>query len=232
MDSPVKTAYESEKAKEVFLTFDDGPCNNNTKKILNILKDNNIKATFFIIGTKGEENPQILKELSDNGMSVGVHTYSHKYNEIYKNTDSYFKDYYNCQRVIRRITGRDPAPYLRMPGGSDNLVASKKILDNIKNILRQKDLKYVDWNVSSGDAESCKVSVEKIKKNVIDQCKNKKIAVILMHDTYYKNTTVEALPYIVKTLKDEGFIFKTFDDITQNEETQMVKMRVINRISI
>lgn len=231
-DSPMQVVDEPKPGKEVFLTFDDGPCSNNTPKILDILKDNNVRATFFVVGTKGEENPQILKELSDNGMSIGVHTYSHKYSEIYKNTDSYLKDYYNCQKVISKITGRDPISYVRMPGGSDNLVANKNSLNNIKNVLKEKELKYVDWNVSSGDAESTEVAAEDIKKNVITQCKNKKLAVILMHDTYYKNSTVKALPYIVKYLKDEGFVFKTFDDITQNEEAQMVRMRVINRVSI
>lgn len=219
-------------SKEVFLTFDDGPCINNTGKILKILKDNNVKATFFIVGIKGEENPKILKDLSDNGMSIGVHTYSHEYTKIYKNPDSYLKDFYACQNVIRKITGREPVPYVRMPGGSDNLVASKGSLNSIKSILNERGLKYVDWNVSSGDAESHKVSVEKVKRNVITQCNDKKLAIVLMHDTYYKHFTVEALPDIIQYLKTEGFVFRTFDDLTPNEESQMVKMRVVNRVSI
>lgn len=218
--------------KEVFLTFDDGPCINNTRKILDILKENDVKATFFIVGIKGEENPRILKELSDNGMSIGVHTYSHEYNKIYKNTDSYLEDYDTCQNVIRKITGREPISYVRMPGGSDNLLANKNNLSKIKKILNEKGLKYVDWNVSSGDAEGREVPVEKVRGNVITQCKDKKLAVVLMHDTYYKHFTVEALPDIIKYLKSEGFVFRTFDDLTADEERQMIKIRVINRINI
>lgn len=227
-----KVIDNSQNSKEVFLTFDDGPCINNTRKILKILKDNNIKATFFIVGVKGEENPKILKELSDNGMSIGVHTYSHEYSKMYKSPDSYLEDYDACQNVIKKITGREPIPYLRMPGGSDNLVATKSNLNNIKRILNTRGLKYVDWNVSSGDAESHEVPVEKVKKNVITQCKDKNLAIVLMHDTYYKHFTVEALPDVIKYLKNEGFVFRTFDDLTAKEESQMVKIKVVNRASI
>lgn len=78
------TCSNMQNPKEVFLTFDDGPCINNTRRILKILKDNNVKATFFVVGMKGEENPQILKEISDSGMSIGVHTYSHEYSKCIK----------------------------------------------------------------------------------------------------------------------------------------------------
>ncbi|EET85005.1 polysaccharide deacetylase [Clostridium carboxidivorans P7] len=87
--------------KEVFLTFDDGPCINNTRKILSILKDNNVKASFFIVGIKANENPQILKEISDSGMCVGVHTYSHDYKKIYRNLNTYLDDYDACYNVIK-----------------------------------------------------------------------------------------------------------------------------------
>ncbi|WML36845.1 polysaccharide deacetylase family protein [Clostridium sp. OS1-26] len=216
--------------KEVFLTFDDGPCINNTRKTLKILKDNNVKATFFVVGMKGEENPQILKEISNSGMSIGVHTYSHDYRQMYKNTDAYFKDYNDCQSVIKKITGRNPIVYVRMPGGSDNLVTSKSNLESIKKRLNEKGIKYVDWNVSAGDAESREVSADKIKQNIITQCKDKSIAVILMHDTYYNSSTVEALPDVIKYLKKEGFVFKTLDGLTTNEENRMVNTRVMNRL--
>lgn len=215
--------------KEVFLTFDDGPCINNTKKIMNILKENDVKATFFIVGRKGEENPKILKELSDNGMSIGIHTYSHNYKEMYKNVDAYMNDLNKCGDVIKKITGKDPIPFVRLPGGSDNLVASASSLKNIKNTLNIKGYKYVDWNVTSGDADSHKVPVEKIKSNVINRSKDKKISVVLMHDTYYKHFTVEALPDIIKHFKNEGFVFRTFDNLTEAEEKEMIRLGIINR---
>ncbi len=225
VDSNVKTTYP----KEVFLTFDDGPCVNNTKKILKILKDNNVKASFFIVGMKGEENPQILKEISDSDMSLCIHTYCHDYKKVYKNLDAYLKDYEACSNVIKNVTGKKPAPYIRLPGGSDNLVTSKDNLQAIKQTLNSKGIRYVDWNVCSGDAVSHVVEVDKIKSNVMTQCKNKNLAVILMHDTYYKHFTVEALPDIIKYLKDEGFVFRTFNDLTPEEDQQMRNLKIINR---
>jgi peptidoglycan-N-acetylglucosamine deacetylase len=215
--------------KEVFLTFDDGPCVNNTRKILKILNDNNIKATFFIVGMKADENPEALKELSNNGMCIGVHTYSHNYKKIYKSLDSYLNDYEACRNIIKTITNKEPVNYTRLPGGSTNLMTSKTNLNLIKKALNDKGIKYVDWNVCSGDADSHEVPVEKIKRNVKNQCQNKKIAVILMHDTYYKHFTVESLPEIVTYLKDQGFIFRTFGDLTEAEEKEMIDIRIINK---
>lgn len=215
--------------KKVFLTFDDGPCIKNTKKILNILKDKDVKATFFVVGEKCEENPQLLKAINDYGMSIGIHTYSHNYKKMYKDLNEYLNDLQACNNTIKKIIGRNPIPYIRMPGGSSNLIANKDKLDNIKVTLNQRGLNYVDWNVCVGDAESREVSVEKIKQNIIIQCKNRRTAVVLMHDTYYKYSTAEALPWIIKYLKNEGFEFKTFDNLTLDEEKEMIRLGIINR---
>ncbi|MBC2580211.1 polysaccharide deacetylase family protein [Clostridium sp. DJ247] len=221
--------YEQLHSKEVFLTFDDGPCVNNTNKILKILNENNVKATFFVVGMKGEENPEILKNLSDSGMSIGIHTYCHDYKKMYKNLDEYLKDLQDCSNVIKKITKITPIPYIRLPGGSTNLVASQSNLNSIKVTLAQSGMKYVDWNVDSGDGNSHKITAEKIKENIAEQCSNKKYAVILMHDTYYNNCTVEALPSVIKYLKDEGFVFRTFDDLTLEEEKEMIRQGILNR---
>lgn len=224
-----KNQNRMECPKEVFLTFDDGPSINNTRKILKILNNNNIKATFFVVGMKVEENPIILKELSDSGMSIGVHTYSHDYKKIYKNLESYMNDYEACKNSIKKITNKEPTNYTRLPAGSTNLMTSKTNLYLIKKTLNDKGIKYVDWNVCSGDADSHEVPVEKIKTNVKNQCQNKKIAVILMHDAYYKHFTVESLPEIITYLKGQGFVFRTFGDLTEAEEKEMIDIGIINK---
>jgi len=215
--------------KEVFLTFDDGPCVNNTKKILKILRDNNVKATFFVVGVKGEENPQILKEINDSGMDIGIHTYSHNYKNVYRNLEFYLNDFQSCKNVINNIIGIDPISYIRLPGGSDNLVASKSNLISIKQKLKEKGIKYVDWNVSAEDAANGTISAEKVKETVIRQCQEKKLAVILMHDTYYGSFTVEALPEIINYLKGEGYLFRTFGELTPAEENIMERIGIVNR---
>lgn len=214
--------------KEVFLTFDDGPSPNNTRKILKILKDNNIKATFFVVGIKAEENPAALKELSDNGMSIGIHCYSHNYKTIYRNLLSYEEDYEKCKNSIKNITGKEPIPYVRLPGGSTNDFLSKSVLTAIKGKLCKDKINYVDWNVCSGDADSHVVPVEKIKNNIRTQCKDKKFAVVLMHDTYYKYFTVDSLPDIIKYLKSQGFVFRTFDDLTEGEKKELINLKIVN----
>ncbi|PRR81670.1 hypothetical protein [Clostridium luticellarii] len=132
-----------------------------------------------------------------------------------------------CRDVIKNITNKEPISYTRLPGGSTNLVASKKNLTLIKEALNNKDIKCVDWNVCSGDADSHEVAVEKIKRNVEDQCKNKKFAVVLMHDTYYKHFTVESLPEIIAYLKTQKFTFRTFEDLTETEKKEMINLGII-----
>ncbi|MBP1863066.1 peptidoglycan/xylan/chitin deacetylase (PgdA/CDA1 family) [Clostridium tetanomorphum] len=228
MDNDV-AVNSNNKSKIAFLTFDDGPSPNNTRKILKILKENDVKATFFIVGTKGEANPQILRELSNNGMCILPHSYSHSYKDIYSSSNSYFNDLNKCIDVIKRITGTAPLPYTRLPGGSDNLVSNPENLRTIRNKLNAKGIDYVDWNVSSGDASEETVTTSTIKNNVFNQCKNNNFSVILMHDTYYKNTTVEALPYTIKHLKEQGFEFRTFENLSAWERGTMINMGIINR---
>ena len=214
--------------KEVFLTFDDGPSSNNTLAILKILKNSNVKATFFVVGSNVQQYPQIIKELADNGMCIMPHSYTHDYN-IYKSAASYFQDLEACSSAIEKVTGVKGKMYTRLPGGSDNQVSSKVQMEKIRNTLKEKYIYYIDWNVSSADAASERVPMERIKQNVITQCKGKKLAVVLMHDSYPKTTSAEALPYIIKYLKSEGYEFRTFDDVTPVEERFMIKEGIVNR---
>jgi len=238
IDNELRNLREEEKSylkkrkamypKEVFLTFDDGPSSNNTLAVLNILKSNNIKATFFVVGNQVEQHAEIVKQLNDNGMCILAHSYSHDYS-IYRSVSSYFEDLEACNSAIEKATGRKGQLYTRLPGGSDNAVATRAQMQNIRSSLKEKYVYYVDWNVSSADAACDKVPTERIKENVINQCSGKKLAVVLMHDSYPKTTTVEALPAIIKYLKSQGFEFRTFDDITPEEEKAMIKERVVNR---
>jgi peptidoglycan/xylan/chitin deacetylase (PgdA/CDA1 family) len=214
--------------REVFLTFDDGPSPVNTRKILEILKKYDVKATFFVIGKYAEQHPDIVKKLKQEGMCIAPHTYSHDY-KIYRSEDAYFDDYEACSKVIMKLTGRETIPYLRLPGGSAVQVSNKDMLKKIKTKLNNNNIKYVDWNVSSADAAMETVPTSLIKNNVISQCRGKKFVVILMHDSNTKTTTVEALPEVIEYLKSNGYAFKTFDDVTISEERQMNRLQIINR---
>ncbi|MBU5485696.1 polysaccharide deacetylase [Clostridium sp. MSJ-11] len=222
-------AHNSTKEKVVFLTFDDGPSPNNTPEILKILKDNDVKATFFVIGTSVESYPHVAKRLYKEGMCILPHTYSHNYGTIYNNSESYFNDLNKCISSIKNITGEEVIHYTRLPGGSDNLVSNSEVLRTIRNKLNAKGIDYIDWNVSSGDAEGGVVAVNILNNNIKYQCTDLNLAVILMHDSYYKTTTVESLDSTIKHLKAQGYKFKKINEMTPNERNNLIKMRVINR---
>lgn len=223
----VYASNENEK-KVVFLTFDDGPSVNNTQKIIDILNKNNVKATFFIVGQKADENPKVMQDLVKSGMCIMPHTYSHNY-KIFNTVSEYIDDLNKCINTIEKYTGSKKFVYVRVPGGSDNLVSNKYVLSNIRNDIIRHGMYYVDWNISSGDATAHYVPKIKIINNVKEQCGDKKIMVVLMHDAYYKKTTVESLDEIIKYVKEKGYTFKTFDQISEAERNELVRIRVINR---
>lgn len=219
--------------KEVFLTFDDGPSKKNTPEVLKILKENDVRATFFVIGKKAEENKDLIKQQIDAGMSVQPHTYSHEYSILYRNVDAYFEDLNKVNKIITDITNKPQSTYVRLPGGSDNTIyrnyTSRETLPTIRKQLVDKGIGYVDWNVSSADADPKYATTERIRDNVINQCKERNFAVVLMHDAASKEKTVKALDDMIKGLKKQGFVFRTFNDLNDKEKETMKKLRIMNR---
>lgn len=214
-------------SKEAFLTFDDGP-SVNTFKILKILDDNNVKATFFVIGSNVDRYPDLVKAEYKDGMTILNHSYTHEYS-IYKSVESTMADFNKCNASIKNAIGLEPLPYLRFPGGSDNTVSYSKIMKNIRNEVVARGMEYIDWNVDSGDADRIKVAVGTIDNNFIKELSGRSFAVTLMHDAPAKTTTVEALPVIIDYLKKQGYVFRTFSDLTPTEEKEMIKEGIIDK---
>lgn len=191
--------------KICYLTFDDGP-SQNTLKILDILAKYNAKATFFVINTS---NIGYVKNIQAAGHTIGLHSASHTYSQIYKSTDAYFADLKSISDKVESLTGIK-STVIRFPGGSSNSV-SKKYCKGIMTTLVAETTKrgysYFDWNVSSGDAEAAVVSYTKIVNNVLNGAKGKNNICVLMHDAPGKTTTVDALPYIIEGLQKQGFSF-------------------------
>ncbi|MCM0646895.1 polysaccharide deacetylase family protein [Clostridium swellfunianum] len=193
--------------KLAYLTFDDGP-SDNTPKILDILKENNIKATFFVNGHP--ERKEIYKRIISEGHVIGNHTYSHDYAALYKTIEAFDNDKQKLDNFIFGITGIKPQ-ILRFPGGSNNRVSYNyggvDFMSKLTTHIKQSGIKYFDWNVDSTDASVSTQSKDKIISGVLNGSKGKKQAVILMHDSNPKTTTVLALPSIIKGLKEQGFRF-------------------------
>lgn len=214
LDNPdMAESLENASAKYAYLTFDDGP-SKNTIKILDFLKANNIKATFFVLGVEGQED--VYKRIVDEGHTIALHTNTHKYDEIYVNVDTFMEDINTLSNTIEEATGV-VSDVLRFPGGSNNTISykygGKDLMDKIIKETNSKGLVYFDWNVDSMDASANKQSKDVIVKSVLDGAKGKNSAIILMHDAAVKTTTVDALPEIVEGLRAQGF---SFDKITSD----------------
>lgn len=189
--------------KIAYLTFDDGP-SMNTTKILKILDDNKIKATFFLIGKNAERYPELVKlELADNN-SVANHTYSHVLN-YREDPEAFVKDVERCDSVLKNIAGdKYIQKFMRFPGGA---FESQKRLGPFRQAVTNAGYRFLNWNDMNGDADHPLVDVDTLINNVKKYTQGHKIVVILMHDAAAKSTTVQALPAIIDYLKSQGFTF-------------------------
>lgn len=206
MYAPEAERSTIDEPKTVYLTFDDGP-SVNTTKILDILDEYDIKATFFNVGVyDNEETRRQMKEIVDRGHVIGIHSYFHEYKDIYTSTEAFLDDYNRIYQMIYEATGIYPA-ISRFPGGSINGYDGVIYKDIVSELVR-RGFVYFDWNVDSGDAaESGLVPAWKIERNALAKVDTLRRAVILMHDSATKPTTVEALPAIIEGYRDAGFTF-------------------------
>lgn len=184
--------------RKVYLTFDDGP-SSNTGEILDILAEYDVKATFFVVGKEEERYQPLYKRIVEEGHTLAMHSYSHKYNEIYRSEDSYVEDLTKLQEFLYDTTGVW-CRYVRFPGGSSNTV-SQVDMHELIDYLEEQDMSYFDWNVSSGDASSAYISPDMIVKNSTARLSEFHEAIILMHDASDKDSTVEALPKLIEQIQ-------------------------------
>ncbi|MGN0481678.1 MAG: polysaccharide deacetylase family protein [Lachnospiraceae bacterium] len=205
----VVQADAAQEVKKVYLTFDDGP-SARTDEVLDILAKYNVKATFFVIADLDASHKQQerYRRIVNEGHTLAIHSYVHDYNKIYKNIDSFSEDVLKMKKYIYNMTGYEAFLY-RFPGGSSNYILGKGLTAaQCIQWLESNNLIYYDWNVSSGDALSEPITVQGILDNifkgrysVIEQDN----PVVLMHDSYGKKTTVEALPIIIEKILELGY---------------------------
>ena len=205
--------------KTIYLTFDDGP-SFTTTKILDILKEENVKATFFIINAQ-EKYDSVIKRAYDEGHTIGLHSYSHKYKAIYKSIDAYFDDLELINDKVKKITGY-PSNIIRFPGGSSNTISkiSRGLMTKLSVETKERGYLYYDWNIASSDTSN--ISSKKVYKNVISNLKYN-TNIVLMHDFANNNKTVKALKNIIEYGKKNGY---KFDKIT--ELTPQIKHEIRN----
>ena len=203
--------YHSEE-KIAYLTFDDGPSKTVTPLILDLLKQENIKASFFVLGSRVELNPDVLKREYEEGHFLANHGYSHIYSNIYSSAEAVLEEYNKTQQAIAEALGIEYDGHLfRFPGGS-NGGKYHSLKAQAKSLLEANQIGYIDWNALSNDSAGAKTK-EALLENVKSTVGQKQVVIILMHDAGDKILTYEVLPEVIAYLRQQGYIFKNFYDI-------------------
>ncbi|WP_079913618.1 polysaccharide deacetylase family protein [Paenibacillus sp. 32352] len=200
---------QGKPGKVAYLTFDDGP-SRNTERILQILSEHDVKATFFITGRAAEHYLPTLKHTIQMGHTLGNHTFSHDYQRIYTSVEAFKADADRLNRFLKDRVGVE-TDLLRFPGGSNNRLSwrfgGRKVMNAITREMSKNGYQYFDWNVSSTDAAAVVQPKEEIINAVKGNSAGKDRIIVLMHDMDVKTTTVEALPEIILYLKQQGYQF-------------------------
>lgn len=195
---------QTEDKKVIYLTFDDGP-SERTLELLDLLDQEKIKATFFVTGKTDLVSKEILKAIAERGHAIGIHSYSHRYDEIYQSTASFLQDFHAQYQLIYEVTGVKPEIF-RFPGGSINAYNAGNYQEIIAEMTR-RGFVYFDWNASSGDAELNATTQKIIRESLSKIGQNERI-ILLAHDSTGKETTVKALPAIIRGYKEAGYRFQ------------------------
>lgn len=208
----IENIYISEE-KRVFLTFDDGPTTTVTPYILDLLKQENIKATFFVLGNRAKANPDLIKREFYEGHYIANHGYTHKYSLIYQDAQTVLDEYNYTEECIQQALENPNyhSRVFRFPGGSVGGYY-KTIKTEAKELLRQNSIVSLDWNSLTKDAEGAQTT-EELLQNAIDTIGQKNSVVILMHDSADKILTYETLPSLIQYLRENGYSFKNLYDI-------------------
>lgn len=197
---------------KVYLTFDDGP-SESTDEILDILARYNVKATFFVVGKTDQHSLEMYKRIVEEGHTIGLHSYSHKYSTIYSSLEAYEEDLDKLNKLVSDTCGVETR-ILRFPGGSSNQVSDLEMKEFIR-LVKEKGYTYYDWNVVSGDATSQSYTSQELVDNVINGVKKYETSIVLMHDATNKESTVEALSSIIEQLQEMKVQILPIDENTR-----------------
>ena len=209
-----KYDYTNNGEKVVFLTFDDGSSTTVTPQVLDVLKANDVRATFFVTGDNiergGKTAEDLIKRSFDEGNAIANHSYTHDYKNLYPNRnlnlENFTSDFARTDELLKQII----SPYfstrvIRCPGGH----MSWKGMDTLDNYLDENNMASIDWNALIADAEGKKKNAAELLEYAKKTSEGKEMVVLLMHDTYGKEETAKALPEIINYYKDNGYTFKT-----------------------
>lgn len=205
----VKNLAKSEE-KIAYLTFDDGPTVSVTPKILDILKEEDIKATFFVIGKNVDSHPEIVKRAYEEGHYIANHGYDHNNSNLYKSPNDFIEEVKKTDLAIGKAIGIDNycAKVFRFPNGyisPSNKAKKKKAV----TLLEEMNYTYIDWNCLNNDSVK-KCSNTQLLNNLKKSSKNKNALVVLMHDTKFVNDSSLVLKDSIDYLRSQDYEFRNF----------------------
>ncbi|MCQ4863500.1 polysaccharide deacetylase family protein [Pseudoflavonifractor phocaeensis] len=188
-----------------YLTFDDGP-SARTPEVLDILREYGVRATFFTVGKTDEQSRAWMRRIVEEGHTLGVHSYSHSYRDIYDSVEAFLDDFAAQYALILETTGEAPAVF-RFPGGSINGYNAGLYQEVIAEMTR-RGFVYVDWNVSGEDATANATEASILAGALAGT--DKRRAFVLLHDSAPRYDTAAALPGIITAYREAGFTFEAF----------------------
>ena len=215
----------SNNDKEIFLTFDDGP-SENTREILKILKEEDVHATFFDIGSAlkdNKENQELLKQEIDQGNAVAGHSFSHNYKTLYPgnsvDVNKFMSELNETNEIMKSVLGKNfNARVIRMPGGyMSRRYYRDPNLKALDEAFAKDNIVSIDWDAETGDATGRHYTVEQYVQNSAKNINSLNHVILLMHDAAAKKETVQALPAIIKFYKEHGYAFKVIKNTPVGE---------------
>jgi peptidoglycan/xylan/chitin deacetylase (PgdA/CDA1 family) len=211
-----ETAPESVD-KVVYLTFDDGPTAT-TQAVLDILSQEGVPATFFVVSApQNEAYFPLLTRMAAEGHTIALHSDSHSYKDIYASAEAFWADLETLKEKIRPYVPSADIAWMRFPGGSTNTVSHRyggsALMQTLKAQAAEKGYHYVDWNVDAGDAVGGKHSAQTVYQNVIKGAQGKNSCIVLMHDTKATATSADALTQIIPWFRAQGYRFDTINHL-------------------
>ena len=207
---------ESGQEKRCYLTFDDGPTENITPQILDVLRRYNVKATFFEVGSLIKANPDVARRVYEEGHLIANHSNGHNYEKLYASTESFINEINECYEIIKSVTGEaEPFKLMRFPGGSYKSSADSysPVKQECKTVLKENGFYYCDWNSLTGDAEGKKKNASELLAYLKQNLDTSESTVVLMHDAAAKQNTADALASVIEYLMSEGYTFHRLDEI-------------------
>lgn len=191
-----------ESQKRIYLTFDAGYENGNTEKILDALKEHNVKAAFFLVGNYLETCPEIVKRMVEEGHLVGNHTYHHKDMAYLKTEESFLKELTDLEMLYKKITGEDMAKFYRPPQGKYNETQLQWAKEHGYKTCFWS-LAYVDWDEKKQPSKE--EAMEKLTRRIHPG------AIVLLHST--SSTNGDIIGDIIKEWKNMGYTFGELTDL-------------------